>query len=645
MSRIVTVFCVLLCATSAINASQAQAAIKTASLRDWVIVVDEKAKPCLHYAAEELQTFIHQATQQKLPIKFVLQGPTKNLFVGPSAPLAHSALKRVLSQEYREEQLRIVVEKDNIAIIGGHRGTLYGVYSFLEDHLGIRFLTAEVTHVPRIGPGHTIRLGDRTFTPPLEYRHYLKPEVISNPVFAVRRRQNSVSQNAPKSHQIGERLGGTVSGGVFLHNNFLLSASFADHPEYFSLRDGKRSTHQPCLTHPEVRRIVTGQILTNLDGFGIGSTIPLAQNDNGRPCLCPRCSNVQREGDPPGAIRLPDEVTGEQRKNQQNGPPSAVVIDFVNHVAETVTRERPDLWIGTEAYAYSVAPPRKTRVHPRVKVQVATYHCAVLFALDDPRSKINQEFNRQLTGWRRACDHILIWSYDMNPRELWLPFPNLLAQPRNIRSFVRNNGRGLFMQGGSKNTEFSDLRSYVITSLIWDPSQDANTLIDEFLTLYYGKAAGPIRDWIDLFHKQAIASGSESNINAPARSYGLDASLGEQGLRLFERAIEQADNEVIRNRVEKVSITALRLALEPAWWNAIEAPRRTRILKTTLDQERVKISREDLPRYRQMARQLFDLAARHKLGTYKEGGRTEMARKLVFDYLGIKADTDRKSSR
>ncbi|GIS63402.1 MAG: hypothetical protein CM1200mP2_56270 [Planctomycetaceae bacterium] len=153
-------------------------------------------------------------------------------------------------------------------------------------------------------------------------------------------------------------------------------------------------------------------------------------------------------------------------------------IDFVNHVAEAVGRKRPDLWIGTEAYAYSVVPPRKTKARPP-KSRCKSRHITAAWCIRSKgsRSRINREFTRHLVGWRNACDHLLIWTYDMNPRDYWLPFPNMRSQPANLRTFVKNKGRGIFMQGTGENTEFSDLRAYMMTALIWDPSRDA----DEFI--------------------------------------------------------------------------------------------------------------------------------------------------------------------
>ena len=610
--------------------------LSVGDLRHWSITVSTTPIPSETYAAKEFQHYLHQTSGILLPIHTAGKAAGHQVFVGPSKALRSSSLGFIMEQEYAAEELRIVITANHIAILGGRpRGTLYGVYTFVEDYLGIRFLTADVTHTPRVAPDRPLPLIDRSYTPPFAYRHYSKNEISKDPAFAARRRQNTASQYAPQSQRMGAHLGGESRGGVFLHNNFLFQLSFRDHPECYALIDGQRSPLQPCLTHPLVHRTVTAQILKNLDGYALGTTIPLAQNDNGAVCTCTRCIAVQREGDAPEDIPEVEKPLGVDRKKIRNGPPSAVILDFVNRVAADVARKRPDLWVGTEAYSFSMMPPRNTKALPNVKVQVATYHCSILYGLDDSRSPDNVEFGKYLAGWRKTCDHLLIWHYDMNPREYWLPFPNLRAQPANFRTFARSNGRGIFMQGCAENTELSDLRVYVMTSLIWDPSRDIDTLIDEFLTLYYQQAAPPIRQWIDLFHDQALASGKMSNINSPAQGYGLDAPLGEKGMRLFQQAMKLARTPELKRRVEKVSVTALRLAVEPVWWNAIEAPRRARILKTSVAEERVSLTPAQLQRYRTLVRELFALAAKHGMAMYYEGGKLERARDAIRGYYGL----------
>ena len=624
-------------AISSVLSAASAADLSVGDLRNWSITVSTTPIPSETYAAKEFQHYLHQTSGILLPIRTAGKATAHQVFIGPSKALRSSSLGFTMEHKYAAEELRIVITADHIAILGGRpRGTLYGVYTFVEDYFGIRFLTAEVTHTPLVAAGRQLPFSDRSYTPPFAYRHYAKNEVSKDPAFAARRRQNTASQYAPQTQRMGAHLGGEARGGVFLHNNFLFQLSFRDHPECYALIDGQRSGLQPCLTHPLVHRTVTAQLLQNIDGFAQGTTIPLAQNDNGGVCTCTRCIAVQREGDAPEDIPVVEKPLGVDPKKIRNGPPSAVILDFVNRVAADVARKRPDLWVGTEAYSFSMMPPRNTRALPNVKVQVATYHCSILYGLNDSRSPDNVEFGKYLAGWRKACDHLLIWHYDMNPREYWLPFPNLRAQPANFRTFARSNGRGIFMQGCAENTELSDLRVYVMTSLIWDPSRDIDTLIDEFLALYYQEAAPPIRQWIDLFHDQALASGKMSNINSPARGYGLDAPLGEKGMRLFQQAMELADTPELKRRVEKISVTALRLAVEPVWWNAIEAPRRARILKTTVAEERVSLTSAELQRYRTLVRELFALAAKHGMAMYYEGGKLERARDALRGYYGLR---------
>ncbi len=96
--------------------------------------------------------------------------------------------------EYGPEDLRIVVRDNLIAIAGGRpRGTLYGVYTFLEDYLGVRFLTADHTHVPTLTAWHVVGPVDRFFHPPLEMRWSYYGEVNRNPEWAARLRVNTVT--------------------------------------------------------------------------------------------------------------------------------------------------------------------------------------------------------------------------------------------------------------------------------------------------------------------------------------------------------------------------------------------------------------------------------------------------------------------
>ena len=48
--------------------------------------------------------------------------------------------------------------------------------------------------------------------------------------------------------------------------------------------------------------------------------------------------------------------------------------------------------------------------------------------------------------------------------------------------------------------EFSELRTYLIAKLLWNPDCDIDSVMNDFLYGYYGPAAAHIRAYIDTMH-------------------------------------------------------------------------------------------------------------------------------------------------
>jgi hypothetical protein len=61
----------------------------------------------------------------------------------------------------------------------------------------------------------------------------------------------------------------------------------------------------------------------------------------------------------------------------------------------------------------------------------------------------------------------------------------------------------MFQQGSSRAlSEFVDLRSYMVAKLLWDPMEDPDEIMKDFLYGYYGEAAAFISDYIELLHDE-----------------------------------------------------------------------------------------------------------------------------------------------
>jgi hypothetical protein len=63
-----------------------------------------------------------------------------------------------------------------------------------------------------------------------------------------------------------------------------------------------------------------------------------------------------------------------------------------------------------------------------------------------------------------------------------------------------------------------------------------------------------------------LAGGLHPNCFGRAKDYAIDETIVQAGLDAFAEAMELAENNTVRARVEKASICAYRAALEPIWY-------------------------------------------------------------------------------
>lgn len=100
----------------------------------------------------------------------------------------------------------------------------------------------------------------------------------------------------------------------------------------------------------------------------------------------------------------------------------------------------------------------------------------------------------------------MVWDYNTSYTHFWVPFPNFYIQKFMKKSYKNVYGvKGVFSQANYQDIgEFSELRTYLIAKLLWNPDADVDTLIDEFVAGYYGKAAPYIRMYINHTHASTI---------------------------------------------------------------------------------------------------------------------------------------------
>lgn len=511
-------------------------------MREWDIVVDESAIPSEKYAAEEFKQFFMQATGIDLPIRADALSASGHVYIGPGAAFEKSGCA-FDTAAMGEEELRIIVKTDRIAIAGGRpRGTLYGIYQFLEDSVGVRFLTYDHTYVPNTS-ALTIACTDFTYSPPFSFRWSYYRQNADHPELAARLRVNTVTPD--------EKFGGNTRQRLISHtlyDQLPVSKYGQDHPEYFALVDGERKLDvggggpQPCVTNPEVIEIVAEAVIRELDANPTLQNVSVSQNDNDLYCRCPRCEEI----------------------NKREGTPMGSHLAFVNAVAERVEKKYPNVKIGTLAYWYTRKPPKTIVPRHTVQIQLCSIECCTLHPIDDPKCPKNREFCEDMTNWGNICNDIWVWNYNTNFSSYDLPFPNLRSIGPNVRYFLRNKAKGVFMQanGNGDAGELCDLRNYIIARMIWNPSLDGKALCDEFIRLHYRNAAKPIREYAKMLHDNAERSGQHPRCFPTPEQVGLRPKVSKRAFEYFKKALARADDDAVRARVEKASICAYKAMIE-----------------------------------------------------------------------------------
>ncbi len=590
------------------------------TMADWSIVVADTAIESEKYAAEEFRDFFEQATGHRLPIRTAGESPTNNVFIGASDSLKNSNLAQALDRDYAEEELRIVIGLDNIAIVGGRpRGVLYGVYQFLEQSIGVRFLAPDYTYVPIYDPNETYRrrtgrllLTDYTYNPPIECR-FVSFGAFQDQTgqFAARVRANgrfSGDTNPPKEWR--EKVGGHNRKGLILHNiGNWMPFKLDENPEYFAAdEDGNRGhSPQPCFSHPEVIKGMTERVLSVMDrDFGPNSMIPIAHAD-GMLCYCERCKDIMRED---GL-----ELTG--ASGESSGAPMFLAI---NHIAREVAKTRPDLTIATYAYTQTAVPPRNIKMEPNVRIQYATYNACQLHPFDTIACPENMQYNEDMRKWGEISSGMMYWYYGMGSfTDFFAPPLVLRMAGPHIRTLVGHNAKSFFIQGDP--IMFVELVQYVFARILWDPRLDTFEVINEFVDLYYGPAAAPVAEFIRLADNELRRCGNHTGCNVPNifEGYCYSQGLGWKGIGMFEEALALADTPELKARVEKASLVPYRMSLGVTW----------------LGQTPEGMTAENKSKYRESARKVFELCKKHEIVAVHEARRIEAVDEAIRKALGM----------
>ena len=500
------------------------------------IFVSETASPSEKHAAEELQKIVEEMSGARLPIVTDAEKPKGDLVLVGNSNLIQKLGLRIPFETLGSEGFVLRTQGNHVVIVGGRqRGTMYGVYTFLEK-LGCRWFTRDLSVIPKKST-LTLEPLDEMHKPAFEYRESSFREAFDKD-WAARNKMNGSYLN------LDESTGGKVGYYPFVHTSYLIlppDKYFKDHPEYYALVDGKRRSEgaQLCLTNPDVLRLAIETVLEWIEQHPEASIYSVSQNDCEGWCECDNCRRVEQE---------------------EGGAHSGPILRFVNAIAAEVAKKHPEKLIDTLAYWYTEAPPLKVRPLPNVRIRLCPIGACEAHAYENCQD--DAYFLEHLRGWSKITNQLYIWHYVTNFAHYLLPFPDFDEIAADIPMYRKHGVVGIYLEGdyaeggGGENAE---LRCYVMARLLWNSSVDVNGIIGDFMTAYYDKAAGPMRAYFDLLHRQVRPAPQGKGHHMwiytnPGAPY-LSEDFLAQSMKFFHEAETAADDDATRTRVRKARLS------------------------------------------------------------------------------------------
>jgi uncharacterized protein DUF4838/F5/8 type C domain-containing protein len=480
---------------------------------EYTILISKEASKEELRAATFLQDHLIKISNCKIPIRHDINKiETKYILISKT------------DQIINPDGFQIKTRNKSITILGGDKmGCVYGVVDILNKELGVRYYSPDYIIIPR---QESISL------PYLNYS-----DSSNNSYRAVNGQfvKNKDYKDFNRLHEIDDVFGNKYYVHTF--NRLLPWKEYFDqHPEYYAFMNGKRIIDQLCLSNPDVLQITIDKLRKEMKNQAHKKVWSVSQDDNFSYCQCEACKIIIEEEQSPA------------------GP----IIRFVNEVA----REFPDHIISTLAYQYSRKAPVITKPLKNVQVMLCTIELNRSQPIaNDSRS---QSFLKDLNDWGEICNHIYLWDYTVDFAHSQCPFPNIHVLQPNIQLFVDNNVNEHFQQSNTAiGHEFSELKSYLLSKLLWNPNVAVDSVIFEFTNGFYGDAAPYIRKYIYQLQSEILKTNEWLDIYGPTTNY-QNSFLSEANISVYNSYFDEAENAVENQPDYLLHVRTARMSLQYA---------------------------------------------------------------------------------
>ncbi len=515
---------------------------------DFVIVTSDSPDECILTAVSELQTYVAKLSGVELEYvtESELEYGEKAIIVGETE--LEAQITDVDRESIGADGFMLYSDGTYLLIAGGDsRGTLYGVYTLLEEYFGVRWFTPTLEVVPESEDLVVDAALNRIVRPSFAIRRNACPGSTDN--YRAKMKVNvSFWNEAPE-------YGGALTYVLWdvTLDTLVPDSLFAEHPEYFAMNpDGTRTTDHVCLSHPDVLPIAIGNARAAILACPRETSdhIHIGQKDNSNYCHCERCEALY----------------------EQYGSICAPTLIFTNNFADALDDEFPNFTFTFYAYGETDRPPQdlSLRCNDNVVPVLCGIHKACRShpitecgAQDGNETFFNLYGENEPTvaqdhaNWVKVADRTYIYDYTINFLNSMQFFSNLeTLQPTmqymhdiGITGYVYNCGDG-------HSAAFNELRNYLYCKVMWDVDCDVEYHMTDFLKAYYGEAAAPyIREILDEQTAQIKKTAHAFDFDWHYQSGFYPASVIMKLNRLWDKALnaDVTDEQMFNIEVANLS--------------------------------------------------------------------------------------------
>lgn len=477
---------------------------------DYKIVIPADAEPVEKQAATEFQKYVLASSNANLPIVTDATAPTiGDKFISIGDTTLFQGLHIDVSN-LNGDGFVIKSQGDTVVIKGSRgRGTLYGVYDFLEKVIGVRFLWQNKEVVPSM-PTIQLHQMDITEIPDFALRSFYSGEVMNDVSFASKMRMVAPRQTVDVSAQAhGGVYGNDIAGDFHSYGFWLPYSKYSDKGWHSEIVVG--SGRQPVLSNglnddgtinKELEESVVLEFIKNIKAYLLEHTdvtyVNLCQDDNQNYSRNENC----------------------MRQYELFGGFSGQMVVFTNAIAKEIDDwlvsigDTRKMYYNMLAYQYTLAAPVDVSVDskgnktftPKNQLAVPRHNVCIMIAPVEAsyneqlrttrEGSTNADVYANIEKWQSIAKNFAIFDYNVQFNEPLIWFPVFEVLKPNLELYKEIGARILVAEAtkGGYDTYQKHLVGYLLSKLMWNLNRDVNALISEFNALAFGEDAGKIID-------------------------------------------------------------------------------------------------------------------------------------------------------